>query len=104
MNLNYIEQNNRGIIKISGRIDSLNYTDFEKQIFNIIKENKLDIFLDCSSLTYISSAGLRVFLLLQKKMNENNRGLTIINLIPTIKEIFEITGFTSIFNISKNAL
>ena len=54
--------------------------------------------LDCAGLEYISSAGLRVLLRTQKKMNACGT-MKLINVSPTVMEIFEITGFSEILTI-----
>ena len=103
MNIKTIEKDNQTIVMLNGRIDSINAKDYEADFLELINNNKINIVLDCSNLNYISSAGLRAFLILQKKVNEMNGYLLIVNIIPSIKEIFDITGFTSIFNISNNS-
>ena len=53
--------------------------------------------VDCASLDYISSAGLRALLMMQKKCE---KGVTIRNTNETVKEILEQTGFDSILNVA----
>ena len=48
---------------------------------------------------YISSTGLRAFVILLKTAKANNTTLIIKNLVPTVKELFDITGFSHIFSI-----
>ena len=54
--------------------------------------------VDCSRLDYISSAGLRILLIMQKQCG---RGVTVMNINETVKEILEQTGFDSILNVEK---
>ena len=85
------------IIELSGRIDS-NYIEKEEdKILDSIKNHKGEITLDASKLEYISSVGLRMVLKI-KKMNDNTK---IINCNSEIYEIFEMTGFTEMMDISK---
>lgn len=58
-----------------------------------------DLCLDLKELEYISSAGLRVILAAQKLMNSKGGNLAVINAVDTVKEVFEVTGFSSIINI-----
>ena len=51
------------------------------------------------STNYVSSAGLRVVLKLAKMLNKIEGNLRLCNLSPTVQEVFEITGFTTLFNI-----
>jgi anti-anti-sigma factor len=68
----------------------------------IIEGGSTKIILDCASLNYISSSGLRVFLVLQKKMMATKGQFRLSNLQPGIREIFDISGFSSIFSVFNN--
>ena len=59
--------------------------------------------LDFKEVDYISSAGLRVLLLLHKQMLAEE-GLTIININETVREVLEITGFLDILNVEENTV
>jgi len=85
------------VISVSGRLDTINASDFEKAIAPVIAGEMKDVVLDCTQLDYISSSGLRLFLTLQKAANAKQGQLTLKGIKPDIKEIFDITGFTSIF-------
>ena len=85
------------VIAISGRLDTINAPDFEKAIAPVIAGDMKEVVLDCADLDYISSSGLRLFLTMQKAANAKQGQLTLKGIKPDIKEIFDITGFTSIF-------
>jgi len=87
------------LVTIDGRIDTTNYTEFEQAMNQLFNDNVKAIYLDCSGLTYISSSGLRVFLTVQKKMMSTGGKFLLFAMQPTIKEIFDISGFSSIFSI-----
>ncbi len=91
--------NNFSVISIDGRIDSNNYSDFEEEVNKLFSDGETNIIIDCRGLNYISSSGLRVFLVAQKKVISLKGKLHLCNLQPAIKEIFTISGFTSIFKI-----
>ena len=55
--------------------------------------------LDCSALSYVSSAGLRVFLTTSKKLTAAGGALRLSGLNETVKEVFEISGFQAIFKV-----
>lgn len=65
----------------------------------VIEGGCAKLVLDCSGLNYISSSGLRVFLIVQKKMTVVKGLFFTCNLQPGIQEIFNISGFSSIFSI-----
>ena len=85
------------IIKLSGRIDSSNAAECEKNINTQIENEGGEVVFDASELEYISSAGLRVILRVKKAHDETQ----IINCNPEVYEIFDMTGFTETMDISK---
>ena len=83
--------NNKKEIKLSGRIDSNNAAQTEQEILAQLSEGAPEtVVLDAEDLQYISSAGLRVMLTVQK---EADRKISIINLSPEVLEIFRMAGF-----------
>jgi anti-sigma B factor antagonist len=91
--------NKFSVLNISGRIDINNYSVFEEEVNRLFNEGETNIIINCSGLNYISSSGLRVFLVAQKRSIALNGNLYLCNMQPVIKEIFTISGFTSIFKI-----
>jgi anti-anti-sigma factor len=87
------------IINIEGRIDTTNFISVEKEINGIIDSGEINFILNCKGLNYISSSGLRVFLILQKKLMSLKGKLYLCEMQPIIKEIFDISGFSTIFKI-----
>lgn len=97
-----IEKNISGssvAIKIIGRLDTVTAPEFEAAVNGCICDAK-ELVIDCSELEYISSAGLRVILHAQKKMNiQGAMKLTGVN--EDVMEVFDITGFTDILTIEQ---
>jgi anti-anti-sigma factor len=87
------------VLGLQGRLDTSQAAEVEKKILEILDKGHDRIILDCQELDYISSSGLRVFLIAQKKMMEKSGVLNICSLQPNIKEIFDISGFSMIFSI-----
>jgi len=82
-------------IQIIGRFDA-SQTELAKNIFkDITKTTKVDF----ENLNYISSAGLGVLLMTQKRLKGNEYELILINLNNHIKEVFRYAGFDMIFRI-----
>lgn len=84
-------------IKLEGRLDTSTAPELETEIKGSTDEVEL-LILDLEALEYISSAGLRVVLGAQKKMNAQGR-MIVKNVNDTVMEIFEITGFTDVLTI-----
>ena len=88
------------VLSLSGKLDSNTSPILEKEIEEILvleKFNNLEINME--DLTFLSSAGLRVLLGVQKKLNSINAHLVITNSNDNIRSVFEITGFLGILNI-----
>lgn len=86
-------------VVIDGRIDTTNYNEFEQLAEKLFGEGVKTIYLDCSKLSYISSSGLRIFLSIQKKMMAAGGKFLLYGMQAGIKEIFDISGFSSVFSI-----
>jgi len=87
------------ILELKGRLDTTNYSFLEEKIMKLIDDNQNHILVDCSDLSYISSSGLRIMLMGLKKINSVKGKFILCCLQDNIREIFEISGFTSIFSI-----
>ena len=82
------------IIEIVGRLDTITAPALDKTINEDIGDAK-SLILDFKSLEYISSAGLRVLLAAQKKMQKIG-SMKVINVCEEVREVFEMTGFADI--------
>jgi uncharacterized protein (TIGR02172 family) len=92
------EKNGRLILYPEGRIDSTNASEFFEEIQNKIKGYKSQSTeINMSGVEYVSSAGLRVFM----KLKKNGTDFKITEVSPDVYDIFEVTGFTTLFDIRK---
>ena len=82
------------IIQIAGRLDTITAPSLDKTINEDIGDTK-NLILDMKSLEYISSAGLRVLLGAQKKMQKIG-SMKVVNVCEEVMEVFEMTGFADI--------
>jgi len=97
--LDFTNDGKEVMIYLEGRITSTNAADFEKDLFNIVSANQDIIYaLDAGKLEYISSAGLRVLLKMRRRSLEN---IVVQNASNEVFEIFEMTGFTKMFDVKK---
>lgn len=99
MNVKIERAEGYAFVCVEGRVDTTNANEFESSMLQVIADGYTKIVLDCSGLDYISSSGLRVFLIIQKKMTAAKGQFRLCGLQPGIVEIFDISGFTSIFSI-----
>ena len=84
-------------VSISGRLDTATAPDAGAQLKDGI-EKITELTFDFKEIDYISSAGLRLLLSLQKIMNKQG-SMKITNINETVKEIFEVTGFSDILTV-----
>ena len=82
------------IIKIVGRLDTITAPALDKTINEDIGDTK-NLVLDVKGMEYISSAGLRVLLAAQKKMQKIG-SMKVINVCEEVMEVFEMTRFADI--------
>ena len=82
------------IIQIVGRLDTITAPTLDKTIHEEIGDTN-NLILDLKSLEYISSAGLRVLLGAQKKMQKIG-SMKVIHVCEEVMEVFEMTGFSDI--------
>lgn len=92
-------QDGERIVYIDGRLDTVNSGDFESSLKPLIEDKVMNITLDCSNLSYISSSGLRVFLTLLKQVSAYKGTLILQGMKQEILEIFNMTGFSQLFTI-----
>ncbi|MBR0209224.1 MAG: STAS domain-containing protein [Firmicutes bacterium] len=85
-------------IALEGRLDTTTSPQLDNEV-DVSLEGVKDLTLDFSELTYISSAGLRVLLRAQRKMNGCQGTMRVTGVSDGIMEIFEITGFSEILTI-----
>lgn len=85
------------ILRLSGRLDTNTAPMLQKEIDQIKPEQNI-LVINMAKLDYVSSAGLRVLLLAQKKMQQYG-SMKITNANEGILEVFEITGFADIVTI-----
>ena len=84
-------------VALEGRLDTTTAPELEAEL-NASLGGIADLVLDMKDLVYLSSAGLRVVLAAQKKMNKPGH-MTVKNVCADIMEVFEITGFVDILDI-----
>ncbi len=102
MEINVQKKEAVNVVALTGRLDTTNYGDLEKRLFELVENNEIQIIVDCKDLDYVSSSGLRIFLMGLKKINAVKGRFVLCSLQDNIKEIFEISGFSTVFEIFGN--
>jgi len=88
------------ILSFEGRLDTRTSPDAQKQMTQLIEQGKNRFLVNFEKLDYISSAGLRGLLLAAaKKLKGIDGELRICSLNEVVTEVFDISGFTTIFKV-----
>lgn len=93
---------NQMVVSLSGRIDSTAAVEFEEKLIEIIDTGVKTMVIDFLRIQFISSAGLRVLLLAAKKVKPYGGKIVLCNMSKDVREVFDISGFSSIFEIHEN--
>ena len=101
MQTTFTKENGKLVIAIEGRLDTVTSQELSEQLDKTDYTN-LDVNLDFTNVEYISSAGLRLIVALQKKLKETGNQLTIQNPNKVVSEIFKVAGFNKVLNIIWN--
>lgn len=102
MKINIIDNGSFQIIELKGRLDTSNFNIFEDVVNSLIEKGNVNLIIDCHMLDYVSSSGLRAFLVGYKRVKSLGGVFYVCSLQENIYEIFKVSGFTSIFTIYPN--
>ena len=97
MNIRKSTESTKLTIALEGRLDTTTAPQLEGELATAL-DGITDLIFDLADLDYISSAGLRVLLSAQKKMNKQG-SMIVRHSKPEIMEIFDVTGFTDILTL-----
>jgi len=84
-------------LALAGRLDGTTATGFETRVLTHIDAGDTNLVLDLADLAYISSVGLRVFLVAAKRLQAVDGRLVLCAAQPPIKQVFDIAGFVGMF-------
>ena len=87
------------VLNPSGRIDSANAKAYEEALLERIGAGQTNILMNCESVNYISSAGLRVLLIASRRAGESAGKLVLCAVQSTVHDVFKFSGFAEIIPI-----
>ncbi len=97
--LDLVDKEGLSLIQLEGYLDAHTAPRFEAAIQSEIDSGRYAFIVDCSKLTYISSAGLGVFMTFVEEVRENGGDIKLCGLVPRVRHTFEILGFQDIFDL-----
>ncbi len=90
-------------LSLSGRLDGLSSPDLEQQVTALIATGVRTLTFDLSGLDYVSSAGLRVFIVAAKKLKASGGAARFTSLTPAVHDVFHVSGLLTALGVAPPA-
>ena len=100
MEFNVSENNGVTVVAIEGSLDTQTAQEAQYKLGDLIDNGADKILVNFDKLEYISSAGLRSLLFVAKKIKSKSGDFRVCSLNEVVTEVFEISGFSTIINVS----
>jgi anti-sigma B factor antagonist len=102
MQISVTESDGVQVLSFEGNLDTNTAPDAESEINALIDAGVQKLLINFEKLDYISSAGLRILLATAKKLKPGGGVLKICCLNPTVQEVFDISGFSTILSVTSS--
>ena len=89
------------VIELKGYLDAHTATELENAFQKLLNEKKYKIVVNCRDLSYISSAGLGVFMAYIEDVRKNKGDIKLTNMSPKVYNVFDLLGFPILYEIYK---
>ena len=99
MQINEERQKGAVVVAPVGRIDTTTSSTLEQHLTTILSGEERRVVVDFTGVDYISSAGLRVMLMLAKRAKEVNGKVALCGMRDVVRQVFNLAGFTALFAI-----
>jgi anti-sigma B factor antagonist/stage II sporulation protein AA (anti-sigma F factor antagonist) len=99
MQIDHSEHDGVAVVAPRGRIDTTTSGSLEDAIRQVVDGGARNLVVDLSAVEYISSAGLRVFLVLAKRMRDLHGKLVLSGLTEPVRQVFHLAGFMPLFRV-----
>ncbi|MBN9525923.1 MAG: STAS domain-containing protein [Alphaproteobacteria bacterium] len=99
MDISDTQVNGIQVLDVAGRIDSGTAKSLEDKVVGFLDGGTKALVIDLSKVEFVSSAGLRVFLLAAKRLKAVGGKYGLAGLQPSVREVFEVSGFSKIFSL-----
>ena len=99
MKIQHTTHNGVAVIAPAGRIDTTTSGALDDAIRRVVDEGARDLLIDLSATEYISSAGLRVFLVLAKRLRDLRGRLVLCGMTDPVRQVFQLAGFMPLFTV-----
>jgi anti-sigma B factor antagonist len=96
------ESSSINILDLQGYLDAHTAPELEKAFKHLLDKGQFNILVNCRHLTYISSAGLGVFMAYIEDVRRNNGDIKLSNMSSKVYNVFDLLGFPLLYDISKD--
>ena len=96
------ELNDVNILDLRGYLDAHTAPELESTFQKLLDAKQYRIVVNCKDLTYISSAGLGVFMAFIEDVRKNNGDIKLSNMSPKVFNVFDLLGFPLLYDITKD--
>jgi anti-anti-sigma factor len=86
-----------------GRLDTFSVPPFEQVLSEHLDAGRSRLIVDLAAVTYVSSSGLRALLSARRRARTAGGDVVLCSMAPRVREIFEMVGFISLFNVYPTA-
>ncbi len=100
--INVRETNGINVLELRGYLDAHTAPDLEKAFQGLLDTQKYNIIVNCKELTYISSAGLGVFMAYIEDVRKNKGDIKLSNMSPKVFNVFDLLGFPLLYDITND--
>jgi anti-sigma B factor antagonist len=90
------------VIELKGYLDAHTAPDLETAFQKLLTEKKYKVVVNCRDLSYISSAGLGVFMAYVEDIRKNMGDIKLTNMSPKVYNVFDLLGFPILYEIYKD--
>jgi len=90
------------VIELKGYLDAHTAPTLESTFQKLINDKKFNIVVNCRDLSYISSAGLGVFMAFIEDVRKNHGDIKLTNMTPKVYNVFDLLGFPILYEIFKD--
>lgn len=98
MNIELISDGAHAQIRVEGRVDTATAPQLQEYVAGMSVSAE-SLAIDCSSLEYLSSAGLRALLFAHKRFAAQGNPLILENVSPSVRDVLDLTGFSAVFDV-----
>lgn len=90
------------VLELKGYLDAHTAPELESTFQKLLRDKKYKIVVNCKDLTYISSAGLGVFMAYIEDVRKNQGDIKLTNMTPKVYNVFDLLGFPILYEIYKD--